>query len=107
MVLIKDDLPAPVGPSKPNIPLVRVRFMPLRAFTPLAYVLERFSIFNSMSVDVLKHFIIVATNQRNFKVKKKKLGQTIRFEVRNSRLKVLFYIRLKNRIIYINLDLIN
>src|SRR5450830_674317 len=39
MVRISEDLPAPFGPSKPNIPLGISRLTSLMALTPLAYVL--------------------------------------------------------------------
>src|SRR5690606_42111905 len=41
MVRISVDLPAPLGPSRPNMPVGMSRLMPLSACTPLAYVFER------------------------------------------------------------------
>jgi hypothetical protein len=44
MVRINDDLPAPLGPRRPNIPLFISRLMLFSAFKPFEYVFERFVI---------------------------------------------------------------
>src|SRR5689334_18003524 len=42
-VRIRVDLPAPLGPSRPNIPGPTVRVTSRSAWTPLGYLFERFS----------------------------------------------------------------
>ncbi len=51
MVRIKVDLPAPLGPSSPNIPVPIVRLRFLTALTPLSYSLERFAMVNYITID--------------------------------------------------------
>ena len=46
MVLIRLDFPAPLGPSRPNIPLSTVRETPPSALTPLEYCFRRLSMTN-------------------------------------------------------------
>jgi hypothetical protein len=45
---MREDFPAPFGPSRPNIPVGMVKVTSDKACTPLEYCLFRFLMINSM-----------------------------------------------------------
>jgi hypothetical protein len=61
-------LPAPLGPSNPNMPFEISRFTSVRAFTPLGYVLERLVI-----LSIMKRLIPMNRKRRNIVTKVEKI----------------------------------